>query len=224
MIRSRFFALSLLPLLAACSDQRATFEIDGSAHSLSLIRITGMPWESTAKYAIVPTRMPDCMRRHALPDAPDDAKVEVYSPGNNAWIIKQNGRLFVTETRTCEGFAPLDKAPEDGLGAPMGVFEMRNDTLVFTAAPKPAASPAPMPAPVSPPPLPPTDSCRQDAYNRAGKSVRQPPRALARGGKSGLRRAGCRLTAGHREVTESATENRPPKSGETRAGKGETVG
>ena len=29
-------------------------------------------------------------------------------------------------------------------------------------------------------------------------------------GKSELRRAGCRLTAGRREATESATEKRPP--------------
>ena len=44
----RLLVLSLLPLLAACSDQRATFEIKGAAHSLSLIRITGMPWDSRA--------------------------------------------------------------------------------------------------------------------------------------------------------------------------------
>ncbi|AKU13690.1 hypothetical protein AzCIB_3797 [Azoarcus sp. CIB] len=31
-----------------------------------------------------------------------------------------------------------------------------------------------------------------------------------RGGKSGPRRAGCRLTAGRREATESATESKPP--------------
>ena len=29
--------------------------------------------------------------------------------------------------------------------------------------------------------------------------------------------------AGHREVTESATESKPPKTGETRDGKGETA-
>ena len=57
---------ALLPLLAACTDLRATFEIKGSAHALSLIRVTGMFWEKTAEYSIVAARMPDCMRRHAL--------------------------------------------------------------------------------------------------------------------------------------------------------------
>ena len=134
---SRFSLLSLLllPLLSGCSDQRATFEIQGSAHALSLIRITGMPWESAAEFAIVAARMPDCMRRHALPDAPADARVEVFAPGNNAWILRQQGKMFVVETRTCEGFAKLDAAPPQGLGTPMGVFEMRDDTLVFSKAP-----------------------------------------------------------------------------------------
>ena len=131
----RLLTLFLLPLLAGCSDLRATFQIDGTAHALSLIRITGMPWEKTAKYSVVAARMPDCMRRHAMPDAPRDARVEVFSPGNDAWILRQGGRMYVVETRTCEGFASLDAVPEGGLGALMGVFEMRNDNLVFVAAP-----------------------------------------------------------------------------------------
>ena len=130
----RLLSLILLPLLVGCSDLRATFQIDGTAHALSLIRITGMPWEKTAKYSVVAARMPDCMRRHAMPDAPRDARVEVFSPGNDAWILRQGGRMYVVETRTCEGFASLNAVPVGGLGALMGVFEMRNDSLVFSAA------------------------------------------------------------------------------------------
>ena len=132
---SRLLPLLLLPFLAACSDQRATAEIQGSAHALSLIRITGMPWEKTAQFAIVAARMPDCLRRHAMPDAPVDAQVEVFNAGNNAWILRQQEQLFVTETRTCEGFAKLDAVPAQGLGTALGVFEMQDDVLVFTPAP-----------------------------------------------------------------------------------------
>ena len=130
----RLLVLSLLPLLAACSDQRATFEIKGAAHSLSLIRITGMPWDSRADYALVASRMPDCMRRHAMPPARLDAKFEVFSPGNDAWILRQGNRMYVTETRTCEGFAKLDKAPDSGLGERVGRFDVKNDALVFVPA------------------------------------------------------------------------------------------
>lgn len=146
----RFVPLILLPLLAACTDLRASFEIKGSAHALSLIRVTGMPWEKTAKYSVVAARMPDCMRRHAMSEAGRDAKVEVYAPGNDAWILKQNGSMYVTETRTCEGFAKLAAVPEGGMGPLMGTFEMRGDALIFSAAPK-AAPPAAAPETPAPP-------------------------------------------------------------------------
>lgn len=112
----RLMPFLLLPLLAGCEDLRATFEINGVAHSLSLIRVTGMPWEKMAEYSVVASRMPDCTRRHAMSKASPNSRVEVYSPGNDAWILKQNSRMYVVETRTCEGFAKLDAAPEGGLG------------------------------------------------------------------------------------------------------------
>jgi hypothetical protein len=147
---SRLLPLLLLPLLVACSDQRATFEIKGSAHALSLIRVTSYPWDKKANYSLVAARMPDCMRRHPMGEAELNAKTEIYSAGNDAWIVRQNGRMFVTETRTCEGFAPLGKAPEEGMGALAGTFEMRNDVLVFTAAPKVSTPPAAVSEPPSP--------------------------------------------------------------------------
>lgn len=150
MRMSRLLPLLLLPILAACSDLRATYEIKTSAHALSLIRVVSYPWEKTAKYSIVAARMPDCMRRHPMSEAGLNVKVEVYSPGNDAWILKQGERMFVVETRTCEGFAKLDAVPDGGLGTLVGAFEMRKDELVFTAAPRvvtpptaPAADAAP---------------------------------------------------------------------------------
>ena len=143
--------LILAAALAGCSDERATMEIDGSSsHSLSLIRITTWPWDDTADYAIVPSNAPKCTRRHAMPKGSLRTKIEIYSPGNGAWILRHaaNGKMYVTETRTCEGFAELDKEPATGLGQKMGVFEMKNDTLVFT--PEPKAEPKPEPKPEAP--------------------------------------------------------------------------
>ena len=137
----RLFLALLLPFLAACSDQRATFEIQGNTHALSLIRTTSAPWDKSASYSIVAARMPDCMRRHALPKASLNARWEIFSPGNEAWIIRQGQRVYVTETRTCEGFSVLDQVPPDGYGPLMGMFEMKNDTLVFSAAPPPPPEP-----------------------------------------------------------------------------------
>lgn len=130
------FLLSWL-LLAGCSDQRATFEINGGAHSISMIRVTNSPWDKTAEYAVVASRMPDCMRRHNFPERMLNIRIEVFSAGNGAWILRMNKqRMYVLETRTCEGFARLDVEPEGGLGDLKGVFEMKNDLFVFTPAAK----------------------------------------------------------------------------------------
>ena len=120
--------------VAACSDTRATYEIKGTAHSLSVLRVQDVFWKKTAKYSVVASRMPDCMRRHAMSEAPLDAAIDVYAPGNDAWILKQGERMYVVETRTCEGFAKLDKAPASGLGERVGRFEVKNDALVFVPA------------------------------------------------------------------------------------------
>ena len=120
--------------VAACSDTRATYEIKGTAHSLSVLRVQDAFWKKTAKYSVVASRMPDCMRRHAMSEAPLDAAIDVYAPGNDAWILKQGERMYVVETRPCEGFASLDKAPVTGLGERVGRFEVKNDALVFVPA------------------------------------------------------------------------------------------
>jgi len=126
--------LLMFALLAGCSDQRAAFEIATSKHSLTLIRTQGFFWEKNAKYAIVATRMPDCMRRHAIGPGNANTKVEIYAPGNDAWILKQGKRMYVVETRSCEGFAKLEAEPEGGLGPLQGIFQLRNGELIFVAA------------------------------------------------------------------------------------------
>ncbi len=137
----KLLPLLLMPFLLACSDQRASYQIKTSDHALSLIREQRYFWEKTAVYTVAAARMPDCMRRHKLGSAPLNAVVEVYSPGNDAWILKMGERMFVVETRTCEGFAKLDAVPEGGMGPLAGRFEVRNDVLQFVAAPKPETPP-----------------------------------------------------------------------------------
>ena len=138
MSLSRLLPLLLLPFLVACSDQRVSFQIQGSDHSLSMIREQRYFWEKTAEYTVAAARMPDCMRRHKIGPAALGASFEVYSPGNNAWILKQDNRMYVVETRTCEGFAKLDAVPEGGMGPLVGTCQTRNDIFEVLAVP-PAA-------------------------------------------------------------------------------------
>lgn len=136
MLRKTLLCLLLLPVLVACSDQRASFEIASSQHALTLIRIQNFFWEKSASYAIVAARMPECMRRHDMGKGGAETPVEVYAPGNDAWILKQGRRMLVVETRTCEGFARLEEEPAEGMGPLQGSFEMRKGSLTFVAAAK----------------------------------------------------------------------------------------
>lgn len=137
--RKMLLSLFLLPLLLACSDQRAAFEIDSSRHALTLIRVQDFFWQRSAAYSLVAARMPDCMRRHDLGRGPAEIRVEVFAPGNGAWILRAGRRMFVVETRTCEGFARLDEEPADGLGPLLGSFELRDGQLTFLASPEQGA-------------------------------------------------------------------------------------
>ena len=66
MAWEKLLAVLLVPLLVGCSDQRMSFDIASSKHSLTLIRVQNFFWERTANYSVVATRMPDCMRRHEM--------------------------------------------------------------------------------------------------------------------------------------------------------------
>jgi hypothetical protein len=81
------------------------------------------------------------MRRHEMGSGGAESRVEVYAPGNDAWILKQGKRLYVVETRTCEGFARLASEPEGGIGPLQGSFQVRSGTLTWVAEPKSENSP-----------------------------------------------------------------------------------
>lgn len=149
MPQKKLLPLLLVPLLVACSDQRAAFEFGSPEHSLTLIRVQNFFWEKTAGYSIVAAHLPECQRRHDMGVGAADSKVEVYAPGNDAWILRQGKRMFVVETRTCEGFARLEAEPEGGMGPPQGTFQLREGTLIFVAAAK-SEAPAESLAPVVP--------------------------------------------------------------------------
>ena len=141
-MRLRHLILPLLaaPLLTACVNDGATYEID-SQQVLSLIREQPYFWDSKVELYLVVARMPDCMRRHSLGPALPASKVEIYQVPSGAFIIKVGKRMFATETQTCESFAKMTEEPPEGMGTLMGSFLVKNDTLVFVKEALPAETP-----------------------------------------------------------------------------------
>ena len=131
-LRTLLLPLLALPLLSACVNDGATYEIDGTReHVLSLIREQPYFWDSKVNLYLVVSRMPACMRRHNLGPATEKTKVEVYQVPSGAFVIKVGKKMFATETQTCESFAKMDAEPPEGLGSLKGTFRQKKGVLVF---------------------------------------------------------------------------------------------
>lgn len=133
-MRLRHLILSLLavPLLSACVNDAATYEIDNTReHVLSLIREQPYFWDNKVELYMIVSRMPACMRRHSMGSALPNAKVEIYQVPSGAYVVKFGKRMFATETETCESFAKMTEEPADGLGTLKGTFLVKDGQLVF---------------------------------------------------------------------------------------------
>jgi hypothetical protein len=133
-MRLRHILLPLLaaPLLTACVNDGATYEIDNTReHVLSLIREQPYFWDSKVELYLVVSRMPACMRRHSLGSGTEKTRVEVYQVPSGAFIIKAGKKMFATETQTCESFAKMDSEPPEGMGQFIGAFRVVKGELVF---------------------------------------------------------------------------------------------
>ena len=131
-LRTVLFALLAVPLLTACVNDGATYEIDGTReHGLSLIREQPYFWDSKVNLYLVVSRMPSCMRRHSLGAGTEKTRVEVYQVPSGAFIIKAGKKMFATETQTCESWAKMDGEPAEGMGTLMGSFRLKKGELVF---------------------------------------------------------------------------------------------
>ncbi|QDX81413.1 hypothetical protein B9N43_09245 [Denitratisoma sp. DHT3] len=128
------FSCLLALLLTGCDADSASYLIDGNRdHSLSVLRDKPWPW-SDWEVSLVVTRLPECMRRHRLKNAPADGnfKLELYESLEGGFILHQGKRWYVTETGKCAFQAFKEPPPEPGL--PLGTFDEKDGSLKFRAA------------------------------------------------------------------------------------------
>ena len=131
-LRQLLLPLLAAPLLTACVNDGATYEIDNTReHVLSLIREQPVFWDGKVNLYLVVSRMPACMRRHSLGTGTEKTRVEIYQVPSGAFIVKAGKKMFATETQTCESFAKMESEPVEGMGKLMGTFRVRKGELVF---------------------------------------------------------------------------------------------
>lgn len=144
-MRLRHLLLPLLavPLLAACVNDGATYEIDGTReHVLSVIREQPYFWDDKIELHLVVSRMPACLRRHSIGTGTARTRVEIWQVPSGAFIVRVGKRLYATETQTCESFAKLNAEPVEGMGELRGVFRLRQGEWVFVKEAAPGAEDA----------------------------------------------------------------------------------
>lgn len=132
-------------VLAGCgTSDVANMPIQGSDHSLTLVRDKPYFWSSGWELAMVVSRMPDCMRRHHIKKAGDsNFKMEVFRTAQGAWILRQGKKWYVAETEGCQLQQFEEKPPAPG--TLVGAFEDKSGQLRFVQSPdlqKPSAAPA----------------------------------------------------------------------------------
>lgn len=136
-------SLALLPLLAACINDGAAYVVDGPQHALSVVRERNFFWEKQVELAVVVSRLPDCQRKHVIQKASPNAQVELWQPGPGTYIFKVGRNMYVTETRTCQGFARMDEDPPGGFGEQLGTFALKKGVFSFIPTPRDEAAPPP---------------------------------------------------------------------------------
>ena len=133
-LRTLLLPCLAVPLLAACVNDGATYEIDNTReHVVSVIREQPYFWEDKVNFYVVVSRMPACMRRHEAGSGTPKTKVEIYQVPSGAFIVKLGKRMFATETQTCESFAKMNAEPDEGMGVLKGTFREKNGEWGFEA-------------------------------------------------------------------------------------------
>ena len=130
-----------LPLLSACVDDRIAYEGENGVN-ITIIREQKLPWDKSVELSLVVSRMPDCMRRHAIGTGTAQSKIELWQYRSDTFVIRIGDRMFATETRTCEGLEKLKEEPPGGMGTALGAYAEKNGSFAFIPEPAPAKSAA----------------------------------------------------------------------------------
>lgn len=135
--------LALTLALCGCGAiDMASMPIQGSDHSLTLVREKPYAWSTGWDLAVVVAHMPDCQRRHHLKHMGDGAfKVEVFRTEQARWVLRQGKRWYIADTESCL-LQQFEQKPDEP-GTPVGVFEEREGKLSFTQDPGLAKRPEP---------------------------------------------------------------------------------
>lgn len=130
----RLWILMAPLLLAGCLRDSASHYINGNEHTLTVRVVQDYFWKKEVEVTFVAARWPDCQRQFRLGTLPlSEMDIELFSPAENVYSLRAGTRLWQIETQTC---TMLPTPAPEALGAPVGLFTMGENKMVFEKAAK----------------------------------------------------------------------------------------
>ncbi len=126
-----------LPLLSACENNVAGYEIEGRNHSITLVREQPYPFSGEVRQALVAARYPICQRRVEIePGKPGRVGMEIWQLRDRLFVARQGSTWYAVGTEKCQ-IQKMDPIGEEPPGILMGTFQIKDDGMEFNAAPRP---------------------------------------------------------------------------------------
>jgi hypothetical protein len=131
-----------VPLLSACENNVAAYEIEGRNHSITLVREQAYPFASEVKQALVAARFPDCQRRFDIEAGkPGRVKMEIWELRDRLFVARQGNVWYAIGTDKCQ-VQKMDPTGPQPPGRLIGSFRLKDDELVFEKAAAATEAPA----------------------------------------------------------------------------------
>jgi hypothetical protein len=126
-----------VPLLSACENNVAAYEIEGRNHSITLVREQAYPFAGEVRQALVAARFPDCQRRFDIePGKPEHVKMEIWQLRDRLFVARQGNIWYAIGTDKCQ-VQKMDPTGSQPPGQLVGSFHFKDDALVFEKAAAP---------------------------------------------------------------------------------------
>lgn len=136
----RALPFALLPVLAGCVQDSASYMIDGdSDHAIIVMRVQNWFWSSAVNVTVVAARQPDCLGGLDIKGVTRDTPLVLHqAPDEYAepiYILEIKGEHYAVSTYSCR----VQKFPAkpDDAGPEVGRYQEQDGKLRFVAAGKP---------------------------------------------------------------------------------------
>lgn len=133
----RALPIALLPVLAGCVQDTASYMIDGDRnHAITVARAQKWFWSGAVDVSVIAARQPECLGGLDIKDVTRDTPLVLHRPPEDyaepIFILEVKGEHYAVSTQSCR----VQKFPAkpDDAGPEVGRYLEQDGKLRFVAA------------------------------------------------------------------------------------------